>query len=71
MLVLTRKIGEDILIGKDVRVVVVNARRNCVKLAFSAPHEVSILRGELRELARCAQQTAVMPCCSLSHVTDD
>jgi carbon storage regulator len=62
MLVLTRKAGEDILIGKDIRVVVINARRNCVKLAFSAPQEVSILRGELRELPQCVQQKAATPC---------
>lgn len=48
MLVLSRKIGEEIIIGDNVRVMVVAIRGNQVRLGFSAPGEVTIHRAELR-----------------------
>ncbi len=46
MLVLTRRENETVVIGKDITVTVVAVRGNKVKLAFDAPLEVSIHRGE-------------------------
>jgi carbon storage regulator len=48
MLVLSRKIDEQIIIGEHIRVTVVSIRGNQVRLGFEAPHEVSIFREELR-----------------------
>ncbi|MEQ8667941.1 MAG: carbon storage regulator [Pirellulales bacterium] len=47
MLVLSRKPGEEVRIGNNISVSVVEIRANRVKLAFTAPGEVAILRGEL------------------------
>lgn len=47
MLVLTRKAGEEIQIGQDVKVVVRRISGNRVILAIDAPQGVRILRGEL------------------------
>jgi carbon storage regulator len=47
MLVLSRKQGEEIVIGGNIRVKVVEVGGNRVKLAFSAPVEVPIRRSEL------------------------
>lgn len=47
MLVITRKKGESILIGKDIEITVVRIDDGSVKLAISAPKEVTILRNEL------------------------
>lgn len=47
MLVLSRKISERIVIGKDVVITVSQIRGNRVQLAIEAPQEVHILRGEL------------------------
>lgn len=47
MLVLTRKIGEAINIGKDIEVVVLNVSGGRVKLGLSAPREVILQRAEL------------------------
>jgi carbon storage regulator len=47
MLVLSRKVNETIIIGKDVRVTVIAARGRQVRLSIEAPTEVSILREEL------------------------
>ena len=47
MLVLCRKNGEEIVIGGAIRVRVVAVHGNQVKLGFTAPAEVTILRDEL------------------------
>jgi carbon storage regulator len=54
MLVLSRKIGEEIIIGDNIRVTVVAIRGNQVRLGFSAPDDVHIHRSELRDFARDA-----------------
>ena len=47
MLVISRKKGESILIGKDIEITIVNLDDNNVKIAISAPKEVKVLRKEL------------------------
>jgi carbon storage regulator len=47
MLVLTRKIGEKVIIGGNIALAVVGVKNGRVQLAFDAPKEVLILRGEL------------------------
>ena len=56
MLVLTRRIGESIQIGKDIVVVVLEMHSGQVRLGVDAPREVSIFRTEL--LTSAAQQKA-------------
>lgn len=48
-LVLTRREGETLCIGDDVRVTVIQTQRGQVKLAIEAPREVSVDRLEVRE----------------------
>jgi len=47
MLVLTRKIGESIIIADDIRVTVLEVRGNQIRLGFSAPQNVRIQREEI------------------------
>ncbi|GKU23556.1 carbon storage regulator CsrA [Clostridium folliculivorans] len=47
MLVLTRKKGQSLLIGDDIEISVIKLDDGSVKLAISAPKELSILRKEL------------------------
>jgi carbon storage regulator CsrA len=47
MLVLTRKNGETISIGRGIEVKVLSINRHAVKLGFSAPPDVVIRREEL------------------------
>ncbi len=44
MLVLTRKVNESILIGDDVRVVVIAIAGNQVRLGIQAPGELAVRR---------------------------
>lgn len=47
MLVLSRRKGEAVLIGKEIAVQVLEVRGDRVRLGFSAPGEVPIHRAEL------------------------
>ena len=47
MLVLSRKVGESILINEAIRVTVVQAANGRIRLGIDAPPEVKVLREEL------------------------
>ena len=49
MLVLSRKAGEQILIGEDIEVVVLGIDGDRVKLGFTAPRYVPIVRAEIHQ----------------------
>lgn len=52
MLVLTRKIGEEIIIGGNIRVKIADIRGSRVRLAIEAPRELSVQRLEIAEAVR-------------------
>ena len=47
MLILTRRIGEDIVIGDEVQVSVLAVKGNQVRLGINAPKEISVHREEI------------------------
>lgn len=47
MLVLTRRIGERVLIGDDIELTVVEIRGDSVRLGIQAPRETRIQRAEI------------------------
>lgn len=49
MLILTRRVGETVMIGDDVTVTVLGIVGNQVKIGFSAPKHIHIVREELIE----------------------
>jgi len=49
MLVLTRKIGDSILIGDSIKIQVVNIKGCQVRLGIEAPKETKIFRQEILE----------------------
>ena len=53
MLVLTRKLNEQILIGDDIKITLLRVRGNTVRLGIEAPRDRRIIRGEL-EIPRCS-----------------
>ena len=53
MLVLSRKIGQEIVVGDSVRITVTKVSSNRVTLGVDAPDHVRILRGELAPIV-CA-----------------
>ena len=49
MLLLTRKLGENIRIGDDVKITIVEVKGNHVKLGIDAPPSVKVHREEIYE----------------------
>ena len=47
MLVLSRKLGEKIVIGDNIVVTVVKIDRNQIRIGIEAPHEVPVYREEI------------------------
>ena len=51
MLVLSRKLSQQIMIGSDITITVVKIEGNHIRLGIEAPRGVSILRDELVDRA--------------------
>ena len=52
MLVLTRKVGEGIIIGDDIRLTVVETKGGAIRIGIEAPADKKIYREELYEKIR-------------------
>lgn len=48
MLILTRRIGESLLVGDDIKVTVLGVKGNHVRLGIDAPCDISVDREEIR-----------------------
>lgn len=55
MLILTRKVGESLLIGDDIAITILNVRGNQVKIGVKAPKEVSVHREEIYQRIKQAE----------------
>jgi len=58
MLLLTRKLGENIRIGDDVKITIVEVKGNHVKLGIDAPPSVKVHREEIYERIQQERQRA-------------
>ena len=61
MLVLSRRHGEEVVIGDNIRLTVVEVRGNQVRLGVTAPPDVSIQREELCQKAEEVGTSPVRP----------
>ena len=48
MLVLTRRKGEAVYVGENIKIIVVGMKDGSVRLGFEAPREVSIQRDDVK-----------------------
>ncbi len=55
MLILTRRVGETVVIGDDVTVTVLGVKGNQVRLGINAPRDVAVHREEIYERIRREQ----------------
>jgi carbon storage regulator len=49
MLILTRRAGESVIIGDDVKITVLAVKGNQIRLGIDAPRDVSVHREEIYE----------------------
>ena len=56
MLILTRRVGETLMIGDEVSVTVLGVKGNQVRIGVNAPREVSVHREEIYERIKQEQQ---------------
>jgi carbon storage regulator len=61
MLVLSRKVGETIVIGNNINLTVVEIRGSGVRVAIEAPREIVILRDELDRWADPGASSVIHP----------
>ena len=59
MLILTRRVGETVMIGDDIAVTVLGVKGNQVRVGVNAPKEVSVHREEIYERIKREEQSGI------------
>jgi len=58
MLILTRRVGESVVIGEDVTVTVLGVKGNQVRIGINAPKHVAVHREEIYERIKNGRASA-------------
>lgn len=56
MLILTRRVGETLMVGDDVTVTVLGVKGNQVRIGINAPKDVAVHREEIYERIKREQE---------------
>ncbi|MBL7002505.1 MAG: carbon storage regulator CsrA [Gammaproteobacteria bacterium] len=56
MLILTRRVGETIMVGDEVTVTVLGVKGNQVRIGVNAPREVAVHREEIYDRIKADEQ---------------
>jgi carbon storage regulator len=72
MLILTRRVGETVMIGNEVTVTVLGVKGNQVRIGVNAPKDVAVHREEIYERIKREedQDSRPVPRSPSSHVDD-
>lgn len=61
MLILTRRPGESIMIGDDVKVTILEIKGRNIRIGITAPRDVAIDREEVAMRKRAERETGMQP----------
>ena len=70
MLILTRRVGETVMIGNEVTVTVLGVKGNQVRIGVNAPKDVAVHREEIYERIKREQDQDVRSAPSAKMVDD-
>jgi carbon storage regulator len=59
MLILTRRVGESLMIGDEVTVTVLGVKGNQVRVGINAPRDITVHREEIYERIKAEQADGV------------
>jgi carbon storage regulator len=73
MLILTRKLGESIIIGENVQLSVVEINKNNIKIGINAPKDITIYREEvfkkIKEENKRSSASGIIELADISNTT--
>jgi len=71
MLILTRRVGETVMIGNEVTVTVLGVKGNQVRIGVNAPKDVAVHREEIYERIKREEDQEGRPPGSVAKIVDD
>ena len=71
MLILTRRVGETVMIGNEVTVTVLGVKGNQVRIGVNAPKDVAVHREEIYDRIKREEDGAPAAQSSGTKVSDD
>jgi carbon storage regulator len=71
MLILTRRVGETVMIGNEVTVTVLGVKGNQVRIGVNAPKDVAVHREEIYERIKREEDHESRQGSSVAKIVDD
>jgi carbon storage regulator len=71
MLILTRRVGETVMIGNEVTVTVLGVKGNQVRIGVNAPKDVAVHREEIYERIKREEDQVARSGATITKIIDD
>jgi carbon storage regulator len=71
MLILTRRVGETVMIGNEVTVTVLGVKGNQVRIGVNAPKDVAVHREEIYERIKREEDQESRSGATVNKIVDD